>query len=160
MPKRVLIYFLLSVIPLISVAQTKHTLSGTVKDAKNGEMLIGVSVVVKELKTGVATNTYGYYSINLPQGTYSIVFSYIGYKTIEKTINLNTDNVKLNMELEEDKTELKEVLIKDNKPTAANVEANKMSVVKMDIKQVRKIPLLLGEVDVIKAVQLLSLIHI
>lgn len=153
--KKLVFYLFLFALPSILFAQSKHSLSGTIKDAKNGEVLIGVAVYVKELKTGVASNAYGYYSINLPSGTYHVTYSYIGYKTLEKTVDLTNDNVKINVELAEDKNELNEVLIKDNKPTAANVETNKMSVVKMDIKQVRKIPLLLGEVDVIKAVQLL-----
>lgn len=153
--KKVVFYLLLTLLPTFLFAQAKHTLSGTIKDAKNGEVLIGVGVYITELKTGTSTNSYGYYSINLPKGIYHVAYSYIGYKTLEKTIDLSNDNLKLNIELVEDKNELNEVVIKDNKPTASNVEANKMSVVKMDIKQVKKIPLLLGEVDVIKAVQLL-----
>ena len=151
--KIVLFLFLLT--PLALFAQNKHAVSGTIKDAKNGEVLIGVSVYVPDLKTGTSTNAYGYYSLNLPKGKYQIIVSYVGYITKTIAVDLNAADVKLNLELAEDKRELKEVRITDNKPSASNVEANKMSVVKMDIRQVRKIPLLLGEVDVIKAVQLL-----
>jgi hypothetical protein len=112
-------------------------------------------VYVPDLKIGTSTNAYGYYSLNLPKGKYQIIFSYVGYITKTIAVDLIAADAKLNVELAEDKRELKEVRITDNKPSASNVEANKMSVVKMDIRQVRKIPLLLGEVDVIKAVQLL-----
>lgn len=134
---------------------TKHTISGTVKDAKNGEELIGVSVIVTELKTGVATNAYGYYSLNLPAGKYNVSFSYVGFSTKSQLVDITNSSVKLNVELAENKQELKEATVTDDKPTAANVESTKMSVVKMDIKEVKKIPILLGEVDVIKAIQLL-----
>lgn len=142
---------------LLSFAQgnQKFAVSGTVKDAKNGEELIGVSVYVTELKTGAATNAYGYYSLNLPAGKYTLVFSYVGFANQTRQVDLTAQNQKLNLELGEDKRELKEVVITDDKPTASNVEQNKMSVVKMDIKEVKKIPILLGEVDIIKAIQLL-----
>ncbi|MFN3446657.1 MAG: TonB-dependent receptor, partial [Bacteroidia bacterium] len=137
-------------------AQTqKYALSGTVKDAKNGEDLIGVSISVTELKTGVATNSYGYYSLNLPKGKYTIVYSYVGYVTQTKTIDLTNGNVTLKVELTEDKRELKELTVTTDRPNSSNVESTKMSVVKMDIKEVKKIPILLGEVDIIKAIQLL-----
>jgi hypothetical protein len=138
-----------------AIAQQKFTISGNVKDQKSGEDLIGVSVYVNELKTGTATNAYGYYSLTLPAGKYTLVYTYIGYTNLTKQVDISTQNQRLNVEMAEDKRELQEVVITDDKPTAANVEQNKMSVVKMDIKQVKKIPLLLGEVDVIKAVQLI-----
>lgn len=138
-----------------SLAQQKYTVSGKVKDARNGEDLIGVSVYVNELKTGTATNAYGYYSLNLPAGRYTLVFSYIGYANQARQVDLSSSGQVVNIELSEDKRELNEVVITDDKPSAANVEQNKMSVVKMDIKEVKKIPILLGEVDVIKAIQLM-----
>jgi hypothetical protein len=133
----------------------KHTISGTIKDAKNGEELIGASIVVSELKSGVLTNAYGFYSLNIPSGKYKVSFSYLGYATIVKEIDLANGNVKMNIELTESNEELGEVVISDDKPDAKNVEQNKMSVVKMDMKQVKRIPILLGEVDIIKAIQLL-----
>lgn len=146
--------FLLSATTIIAQTQ-KHTLSGTVKDAKNGEDLIGVSISVSELKIGVATNTYGYYSLNLPEGKYTIVYSYVGYASQTKTIDLTRGDIALKVELAEDKRELKELTVTTDRPNSSNVESTKMSVVKMDIKEVKKIPILLGEVDIIKAIQLL-----
>ena len=133
----------------------RHTVSGTIKDARNGEVLIGVNVFIEELKTGVATNSYGFYALSVPPGKYKLSISYLGYVTQHKDIDLSVTDQKVNTELSEDKTELKEVVISTDKADARNVEQNKMSVVKVDIKEVKKIPLLLGEVDIIKAVQLL-----
>lgn len=146
---------LLSLVASIVFAQTKYSVSGNITDSKNGEELIGASVVVKELQTGVLTNAYGYYALNLPAGKYTLVFTYIGYATITKQIDLSTANIRLNLELTEEKRELKEVVINSDKPNANNVEQNKMSVIKMDMKEVKKIPILLGETDIIKAIQLL-----
>jgi hypothetical protein len=134
---------------------TKYTVSGTIKDAKNGEELIGASVVIESLKTGVLTNAYGYYSLNIPAGKYKVSYTYVGYTTITKDVNISEGNVVVNVELSEEKRELDAVVVSGDKPSAKNVEQNKMSVVKMEMKEVKKIPLLLGEVDIIKAVQML-----
>lgn len=138
----------------LSAQTEKHTISGTIKDAKNGEELIGASVSVPSLKTGASTNAYGFFSLTLPEGTYEIEFSYIGYVVQKKTVVLN-QNTKINIELKESDKELKELVVKTDKVNNDNVSQNKMSVVKIDVKQVKKIPILLGEVDIIKAIQLL-----
>ncbi|MBC7381562.1 MAG: TonB-dependent receptor [Bacteroidia bacterium] len=134
--------------------QKNYTVSGNIKDAKNGEDLIGASISVPSLKLGVSTNSYGFYSITLPAGSYTLEVSYIGFETILKEISLN-QNILLNLELIEAKTQLQEVIVKTDKANNSNVSANKTSVIKIDIKQVKKIPTLLGEVDIIKAIQLL-----
>jgi hypothetical protein len=138
----------------LSAQTEKHTISGTIKDAKNGEELIGASVSVPSLKTGASTNAYGFFSLTLPEGTYEIEFSYIGYVVQKKTVVLK-QNTKINIELKESDKELKELVVKTDKINNDNVSQNKMSVVKIDVKQVKKIPILLGEVDIIKAIQLL-----
>jgi hypothetical protein len=117
-------------------AQQKFTLSGKLTDAKNGEELIGGSIAVPDLKTGTATNAYGFYSLTLPAGTYEVEFSYIGFDVQKKTINLSK-NLSLNIELSESKKQLKEVLIKSDRVNSDNVTQNKMSVVKIDVKQVK-----------------------
>jgi hypothetical protein len=140
-----------------SLAQktTNHTISGNIKDAKNGEELIGASIVIESLKIGVITNAYGYYAINIPAGKYKVIYTYIGYTTITRDIDITNADAKLNIELTEDKRELNEVVISSDKPDSKNIEQNKMSVVKMEMKEVKKIPLLMGEVDIIKVIQLL-----
>jgi hypothetical protein len=146
--------FLGAVVNQSALAQKNLSISGNIKDAKNGEELIGASIAVPALKTGVTTNAYGFYSLSLPAGTYKVEISYVGYETQIKEITLN-QNLKLNIELKESKKELKELVVQGDKISDANVSQNKMSVVKIDVKQVKKIPILLGEVDIIKAIQLL-----
>lgn len=151
MKKYLLLFLLFSALP--ALAQDKFTLSGTVIDANSNETLIGVNVVVTELKTGVTTNEYGFYSITLPTGTYTLQVSYLGYKTIEQTLNLN-QNVKNNFNLFGNETTLKEVIITSNK-TKIDIKKPEMSVNKLSISAIKKMPVVLGEVDVLKSILLL-----
>src|SRR6056297_847946 len=98
---------------LHSFAQQKFTLSGTVTEASSNETLIGVTIAFPELKTGVTTNEYGFYSITLPDGDYRIVVSYLGFREIARTISLN-QNQKLNFSLEEVAQELQEVVVTED----------------------------------------------
>lgn len=151
MKKYLLLFLLFGALP--ALAQDKFTLSGTVIDANSNETLIGVNVVVTELKTGVTTNEYGFYSITLPKGIYTLQVSYLGYKTIEQTLNLN-QNVKNNFNLFGNETTLKEVIITDNK-TKIDIKKPEMSVNKLSISAIKKMPVVLGEVDVLKSILLL-----
>lgn len=134
-------------------AQEKHTISGYIKDGSNGEGLIGVSVFVREAATGVSTNTYGFYSITLPAGDYTFVYSYIGYVKQTRTISLRSDQ-KVDLELVEESKELQEVVVSTKKEDE-NVRGIEMSVNKVEMKTIRKMPALLGEVDLIRSIQLL-----
>ncbi len=134
-------------------AQEKYTVSGYVKTAEAGEAQIGASIYVKESTNGTHTNVYGFYSITLPRGVYTLVASYIGTETITKTIDL-TQNTKLDFELTSISGHLKEVVVKTDR-AKDNVKNIEMSVNKLDIKAIRRMPALLGEVDVIKSIQLL-----
>lgn len=131
----------------------KTTISGTIRDKSNGEALIGATIYVKELKTGTVSNSYGFYSLNLSPGTYTLVFSYMGFQSIEKSIDLKKEHT-LNIELESNEKMLKEVVITANK-ASENIRKPEMSVNKLDTKTIQRIPALMGEVDVIKAIQLL-----
>jgi len=144
---------LLFVMSLPAAAQNKHTVSGYVKDIVNGEGLIGVSVYVKEVETGVVTNPYGFYSLTLPNGTYNVVFSYIGYQKISRTVDLNTDQ-RVDIEMSDESENLKEVTISTKKEDD-NVRSIEMSVNKVEMKTIKKMPALLGEVDLIRSIQLL-----
>ncbi len=155
MIKKYFLAFIILFFTIIGFAQTKkHTISGTITDSKSGEELIGASIYVEELKTGVVTNSYGFYSLSLPSGKYNIIFSYTGFDIQKKQIDFSSDQ-KMNIELIEKNKQLKEVVVSADKPDNRNVQQTKMSVVKLDIKEIKKIPLLLGEVDIIKAIQLL-----
>jgi len=134
-------------------AQNKHTVSGFVKDNANGEGLIGVSVYVREAATGVVTNPYGFYSITLPSGSYTLVFSYLGYQKIAREVMLDSDKV-ASVEMNVESNQLAEVIISTKKEDE-NVKSIEMSVNKVEMKTIRKMPALLGEVDLIRSIQLL-----
>lgn len=131
----------------------KHTISGYVKDAKNGEALIGALVYKKDTQTGVSTNEYGFYSLTLPEGKHTLLISFVGYANIQLDIEL-TKNLTYNFEPKEQGRDLQEVEI-TAEAADKNVKSMEMSVAKIDIKQIQKMPALLGEVDVIKTIQLL-----
>lgn len=133
--------------------QAKVTLSGYVHDQSNGELLIGVTVYCVELKTGAVTNMYGFYSLSLVPGKYTIRYSYVGFNSQEKEIRIDK-NLTMDIDLSIIESILNEVVIV-GKRTDENVRAPEMSMVKMDIKTIRKVPALLGEIDIIKVLQLL-----
>jgi len=133
-------------------SQEKVTLNGYIRDASNGEELIGVTAYVSELKGGSASNHYGFYSITLAKGTYTVIFSYVGYRNITKIIDLDT-NISLNIEMEPDVTELTDVVITAEKEDV-NIDDIKMSSQSIDVNQVKLLPALFGEADIIKNVQM------
>ncbi|SFE85578.1 TonB-dependent receptor [Thermoflexibacter ruber] len=154
-----LIYFFIFInqfsINHLQAQQTeKSTASGYVKDSKNGEKLIGVNVYIKGTTTGTTTNEYGFYSLTLPKGKYELVASYIGYSPLIKEIDLSAGNVKMDFEIVEQDIQLQEVVVKAEADDQ-NIKGIEMSVNKLDIKTIQKIPAFLGEVDVIRSIQLL-----
>ncbi|KAB1158537.1 TonB-dependent receptor [Tenacibaculum aiptasiae] len=138
----------------VGYAQEKFTVSGTLKDHANGETLLGATVLLQGTSIGTITNEYGFYSITAPKGTYVLEVSYLGYKTVSKKIVLN-QNIKFNTELEEDAGQLDEVVINSGETKRVNLRTPQMSVAKLSAKAIKKIPAVLGEVDVIKSIQLL-----
>jgi len=145
--------FLIFIFPILSYSQDQVTLSGYLKDAENGETLIGATVYLQEIGNGASTNEYGFYSITIASGEYTAEFSYLGYETVVQKIKLDADQ-KIDLELETEKVELVEVVV-TSEVEDANVSDIEMSTVKMDIKAISKIPAFLGEVDVIKSIQTL-----
>lgn len=135
------------------LTKQKFTLSGIITDANSNETLIGVNIIIPELKTGVTTNEYGFYSITLPRGIYAVQISYLGYKNIDESINLN-QNIKNNFKLFSNETALKEVIIIENK-TKTDIRKPEMSVNKLSISAIKRMPVVLGEVDVLKSILLL-----
>ncbi|WP_321296303.1 TonB-dependent receptor [Marinifilum fragile] len=131
----------------------KVTISGYIKDANNGEDLIGAAFYIKELKKGTITNPYGFYSLSVPAGFYTLSYSFLGTKTQSKVLEV-TDNLNLNIDLSSDNLQIKEVVVR-GEAAASNVERAEMSVVKMPATTIKKLPALMGEVDLIKAVQML-----
>jgi hypothetical protein len=137
---------------LSSIAQ-KSTISGHVKDASSGEELMFATIYIDEVAKGVTTNTYGFYSITLPNGAYTVKYSFVGLTTVVKKINLTKD-ISLDIELASESNELEEVTVtkvKDNE----NITDPQMGNIKLDMEQLEKIPVIFGEKDVIKALQLM-----
>lgn len=130
----------------------KITIKGNVTDSDNGEELIGATILVKQKETGVVTNVYGFYSITLPKGKYTLVFSYIGYLSQEIEVSLE-ENKTLNVQLKEDKNELEEIVVLGEEVNQ-NVISLEMGVSKLEVGTIKKVPALLGEVDVIRTIQL------
>lgn len=131
----------------------RFTISGKLTDKESGEALVGATIYVKELKTGAVSDIYGNYSLTLSEGRYSLVYSYVGFTTLERSVSLNSHQ-KIGLELAPNPQTLKEVEIKSEKDDK-NVKKPEMSTFRMDIKTIQKIPALMGEVDIIKAIQLL-----
>lgn len=149
--KNAILFFLSLLFTLPVLGQEKATLSGYLKDAADGEVLIGATVYIPSLKTGATTNVYGFYSITLAKGNYDIEFSYVGYTTEQRSVSLD-QNVRLDIELLSQSKQLQEVVISGS-VERSKVQSVEMSVNKVDIKTISKIPAFLGEVDVIKSLQ-------
>jgi hypothetical protein len=133
-------------------AQNKYTISGFIKD-ESGEELIGATIYVPKLKSGTVTNVYGFYSLTLPSGDYNIDFSYIGYEPIQKQLSFNKD-ISMNVVLAESSKTIDEVVVVAERKNE-NIIKTEMSTVKLQAKEIKKIPALMGEIDVIKTLQLL-----
>lgn len=131
----------------------RYTISGNITDRNNGEDLIGAGVLVKGTRTGTVTNAYGLYSLSLPEGKYTFIFSYLGYTSREIAVDLQKDE-RLNMQLSPGVNQLSEVVV-SAEGRNAHVAKAEMSTEKLSPKAIKTIPALMGEVDVIKAVQLL-----
>lgn len=150
---RTYLLLILFALSFSSYSQDKYTISGYVRSAETGEELIGATVAVRSLNTGVSSNVYGFYSLTLQEGSYEVSYTYIGFQEVKKTIELN-QNIELNVELKESVNELEVVEITDEAANK-NISSIEMSVNKIDSKTIKKIPALLGEADVVKSILLL-----
>jgi hypothetical protein len=147
--KRILFIFSMFFFFLNLHAQEKFTLSGIITDEINGETLIGVNVIINELKTGTVTNEYGFYSITLPKGTYTVTISYLGFGDLNETVILE-QNIRKNFIIKESNVQLNEVVVTEN-PYKINIKKPEMSANRLSIATIKQMPVLLGEVDVIKS---------
>jgi len=143
----VLLLFLCS-----SIYAQKVTISGYIKDKSTGEELIGATVSIDELHVGVSTNVYGFYSLTVVPGNYSLSYSYIGFVNQKEKINL-TKNQTLNIELAASTTDIQEVVV-SVEAANKNVTSTEMSTTKLDMREVKALPVLFGERDIIKTLQL------
>ncbi|MGN6195255.1 MAG: TonB-dependent receptor [Ginsengibacter sp.] len=135
----------------ISFAQQKHTISGTVKDEKTGETLIGATISLLQSGT-VLTNSYGFYSITAPENNYTLIASFSGYANDTFQISLSKDVV-LNIDLKPRGSELQEVVVVAKR--SDNITRTLPGVQKLSMDEVKNVPVLFGEKDILKTIQLL-----
>lgn len=149
---RFLLYTLLLFFSNSMLAQN-FTVSGNIRDGETGEDLIGATISVQELPgVGTSANAYGFYSLTLEQGNYTLVYQYIGLESIEKQIVLDEKQV-IDIELGASSIQMEEVVIKGERDDA-NVTNTEMSVTKLNPKDIASVPVLFGEKDIIKTLQL------
>jgi hypothetical protein len=145
---------LISLILIVSTATAqKITISGYIKDKSNGEVLIGANIYEKGTSIGASTNAYGFYSLTMPAGKHSLIFSYMGYQSIKLSLNLSQDTT-INMELLPQTQEIEEVVVSARKDNE-NVVSTDVSMQKLNSQTIKKIPVLMGEADMIKSLQLM-----
>lgn len=149
--KRILQTFIL-VFLCGSLFAQKVTISGYIKDKNTGEELIGATVSIDELHTGVSTNVYGFYSLSVAAGTYTVSFSYVGFVSQKEKMTL-TKNTTYSLELAPSTTDIQEVVV-SREAANKNVTSTEMSTTKLDMREVKSLPVLFGEKDIIKTLQL------
>jgi outer membrane receptor protein involved in Fe transport len=152
MKHRLLLLFLL-LAPFFIQAQNRFTVSGFIKDSLNGETLIGASIAVQGKTKGISSNQYGFYSITLEEGEYFFICSYIGYQPKIIAVQLH-DNRQLNFEMLP-RVSLSQEVVVSSKKRDANVKNAQMGKFTLPIEQIKSIPAFLGEVDLLKTIQLL-----
>ncbi len=147
--------FIIAILWGISIwGQSKYTISGYVRDGKSGEELTGARIGVNKLSSvGITTNSFGFYSLTLPQGSYTFTISFVGYESLSVPINL-TKSITQNFSLTEKVNELSEVVVTSEKRND-NVTRNQTGVEKLNIQEIKSIPAFFGERDVLKTLQLL-----
>ncbi|UOK42311.1 MULTISPECIES: TonB-dependent receptor [Flavobacterium] len=146
--KKIAVLFFTLFIFSDALAQEKFTVSGIMSDSKTNETLISVNIQVKNTKITTFTNEYGFYSLTLPEGKYTLIITSVGYHTIEREIDL-IENLTLNYSLKPETKQLDEIVIASKQ--RANIRKPEMSTNKLSIATIKQMPVVLGEVDVIKS---------
>lgn len=148
-----LILFCLLAYPFSAWTQESFVINGVIKDAENNETLSGVNILFPELQTGTVTNEYGFYSLKIPSGSHRMEVSYLGYQSISEKIEVK-ENLNLNFHLKTAAQDLAEVVIIDDSERL-NISKPEMSVNKLEISTIQKLPVVFGEVDIVKSLLLL-----
>lgn len=150
---KVIPYLLLLILmPLCASAQRKTTLSGYMRDAGSGESLIAATIYIKEANIGAQTNSYGFYSISVPPGTYTVIYSYVGYLTLTQSIDLTAS--KTNNADMRSNTVIQEVEVTTTR-TDENVRGTEMGTLTLSAETIKTLPVIFGEADPLKALQLM-----
>jgi len=145
---------ILILITSVVFGQSKFSISGTIKDQSSGETLFGATVFIKGSTIGTTTNEYGFFSISAPAGSYTLVCSYMGFDENSQEIEVNTDQ-NLIIELAEVTNQLNEVVLVTENSEDISLRKPQMSVSKLNVSTIKQMPAVLGEVDIIKSIQLL-----
>ncbi|MFH2094772.1 MAG: TonB-dependent receptor [Bacteroidota bacterium] len=129
----------------------RYTVSGFVRDMQTGENLMGTSVYIKEFQAGTISNEYGFYSLTLPEGHYTLVFSFIGFSDVVVPVELNK-NLNITTAMEFNEQFISEIVVEANN-SESEIEQNQTSEARLDPKTLQEIPAFLGETEVIKSLQ-------
>jgi len=143
----------LSLIFLLPQGLQAQTLSGYVRDGSTGEALIGATIFIPQIKKGAYTNDYGFYSLSVPPGSYEVQYRYLGFAVDTLSLDLNQSQKK-DIELFPEESSVEEVVI-SSKSSSANVSSTEMGVSSLNIEEIKKVPVIFGETDVLKTIQLL-----
>src|SRR5690606_9107036 len=150
--------FLICLIPLfigLSSFGQKATISGSIKDSTNGEDLFGAVITVKELtNTGTKSNAYGFYSLTLDYGEYTLIYRSYGYEPKEVKVNLTADQtINIELNIPQEVQQIEEVTVSATKENE-NITSSGMAVTTLDPKDVETITVIFGEKDIMKTLQL------
>ncbi len=149
---RLFLLFFIFIAGFTTFAQQKSTISGYLTDSKSGEALIGAKVYIPSLKVGAETNTYGFYSLTVEKGVYTIEYRFTGLDTYSKEFDLAQD-ISFNHEMGTTEKQLQEVVISAKK--GENINSTKIGQIELDVEKIKTLPAFMGEVDIIKTIQLL-----
>lgn len=149
---RILFLFLLCLTRVAVLAQENTTLSGYITDARDGETMIGSKVFIPEINKGAVTNNYGFYSLTVPKGSYTVEFRMAGLETETRVLDLTSD-LRFDFEMGSTAIEIEEVTV--SAKAEENVKSTKLGQIELDIEEIKTLPAFLGEVDIIKTIQLL-----
>ncbi len=154
MLKNIIFLIVIVLLPTCLLGAKKFTVSGYITDMKSGENLPNATVTILNTNIALPANTYGYYSISLEPGNYTLKVNYVGYENFIKEIVIKDENIKVNLELSTRSNVQKEIIVRA-KRRDKNVKTTEMGMHQLSIESVKKLPVILGEVDVLKAIQLL-----
>jgi hypothetical protein len=150
---RLFLLFVFSFIfPIVTFSQQKFTLSGTITEAKSGESVVGAKISIATLNLNATSNEYGFYSLTVPKGIYEVQFKAYGLKTNTKQIDLNSNQM-FNFEMSDETEVLEEVEV--NAKRGENVTSTKVGQMELEMEKIKTLPAFMGEVDIIKTIQLL-----
>ncbi len=150
MPRQLLTFLIL--FPTVVFAQNKVSVSGTVTNNEDGETVFGARISFPELSVGVVTNSYGFYSVSIPKGIHKMEISAVGLQKEERTIDFQRDTT-IHFEMKIPAKEIDELVVTADR--SENVKSANMGQMELQIEEIKKLPAFMGEVDLVKAIQLL-----